>query len=474
MPFPFVAIAVSLVVSAATSAAAAALAPSQKIDKGGLNDLSVAKSSYGETIPQCWGQIELAGNLIWATKIKEVTETQQQGGSGAGATVTDRSYFGNFAIAFAYTPHRSAEEFVRIKLNGKTVYDPTNPDPIAQQASNDFASQYLRFYYGTSDQQPDPLIQNTTPVQSYDYGLPHDPIQRANALTALGLNPNLNHVPAYRYKVYVVFENLPLKDYSNSIPAVKAEILFNTNNTLETIITDLCTQVGITSIDTSLIANISVPGFYLDRQIRASEALRILQQAYFFDIIKSGDKLRFISESATRPTISIPLSDLGASESGQNKSDTFALPKPDPYDLPESVEVNFLDLENSYDNGNVIARSQVAGSKKKESYSFPLVMDSAQAQAIADILLHKFYLEAMTLDLDLPPKYCYLEVGDRLEIQLYSEYYTWQIIKIQMGANRLLKLNTKLVDAANLNNLTTTTTISTGGYNPPVLTSSHR
>lgn len=468
MPFPFVAIAVSLAVSAATSAAAAALTPSQKIDKGGLNDLSVPKSSYGETIPQCWGQLEMAGNLIWATALKEVAETEQQGGSGGGATVTERSYFANFAVMFAYCPNRSVQEYLKIKLNGKTVYDPNNSDSEAQTASAEFASKYLRFYYGTESQTPDPLIQSTTPVQSYDYGLPHDPEERETALIELGLDPDLNHIPAYRYKAYVVFENLPLADYNNAIPSVKAEILFNENNTAATIVNDLCSQVSVTDINTTDLESIEVPGFYLDRQVPAYEGIKFLAIAYFFDIIKSGKTLNFLSQLSARPTIAIPVSDLAAHEDNGNRGDTFSFSRPDPQDLPESVEINFLDQENSYENGNVIARSQVAGSKKKESFTFPIVMTSAQATAIADTLLHKFYLESITPELSLPPSYAYLDVGDWLSVELNGELLTLQITKIWLGANRLLKVNTKLVDAENSFSISPVT-IPSGGYNPPVV-----
>lgn len=475
MPFPFVAIAVSLAVSAATSAAAAALTPSQKIDKGGLNDLSVPKSSYGETIPQCWGQLELAGNLIWATALKEVTETEQQGGSGGGATVTERSYFANFAVMFAYCPNRSVQEYLKLKLNGKTVYDPNNSDSEAQSASTEFASKYLRFYYGTESQTPDPLIQSTTPVQSYDYGLPHDPEEREAALIELGLDPNLNHIPAYRYKAYVVFENLPLADYNNAIPSVKAEILFNEDNTAATIVSDLCSQVGVTDINTTDLESIDVRGFYLDRQVPAYEGIKFLAIAYFFDIIKSGKTLNFLSQLSARTPIPIPLSDLASHEDNSNRGDTFSFSRPDPQDLPESVEINFLDQENSYENGNVIARSQVAGSKKKESFTFPIVMTSAQATAIADTLLHKFYLESITPELSLPPKYAYLDVGDWLSVEISGspsasggELMTLQITKIWLGANRLLKVNTKLVDAENSFSINPVT-IPSGGYNPPVV-----
>ena len=97
-------------------------------------------------------------------------------------------------------------------------------------------------------------------------------------------------------------------------------------------------------------------------------------------------------------------------------------------------------------------------------------MTAEQAQQIADNLLYRFYLEAIKPpSLQLPPKYGYLEVGDRLNIAFYGEIYQLQITKIQTGANRLLKLDTKVVQAANINSIAAPTTpISSGNFNPPV------
>ena len=469
----------SIIIAAGVSAAVGfgssllinALTPAQVIDQGGLSDLSVPKSNYGAVIPQCWGEMKLAGNLLWSTAKREVTETKKQGGKGAPKVETkERTYFQSFALMFAYCPHRPVEALLQLYLSGELVYDSTATDPETIAASNEFASRYMRFYGGEATQNLDPLLQSGQPIQSYDYGLPHDATERANALTALGLDPNLNHVPAYRYKCYLVLENLPLADYGNQIPVVKANLRFNSNNSLETMVTDICNQVGVSNINTTGIANISVSGFYLDRIAEAKEALRTLQQAYFFDIIKSGDTLKFIAKAQERATISIPLSDLATHQGGQARPRTFELPRPNIEDLPESVEVSFLDNENGKEVGNVISRSQVAGSKRKESYNFPLLFTSAEAQAIADNLLHQFYLEAIKpQQLQLPPKYCYLEVGDRLAISFYGEPYILQISKLSIGANRLIKVDAFVVEAANISNISATPTpIELGGYNQPI------
>lgn len=475
MPFfipALIAAGVSLAVGIGTTLVANALAPTQTIETGKLDDLSVPKSNYGVVIPQCWGSLKVAGNLLWSTTKREVTRTKKSGGKGGPKTKTkETTYYGSFAVMMAYCPHRPAEKLSRLWLNGKLVYDGEATDPEIISASNEFLNNHVRFYNGAIDQPVDPLIQNAPPIQSYDYGLPHDPSERADALSDLGLDPNLNHIPAYRRKCYIVFENLDLTDYNSQIPAVKASIVFNSGNSLQTIITDICNQSGIPLIEFEGIDTINVPGFYLDSVKSASEIIKVLQQAFFFDVIKSGKTFRFVSERQERPIISIPTTDLGAYTGGSKRPAPYSLPKPDPKSLPESVEITFIDKDGAYETATVIARSQVATSKRKETYSFPVAMTSDRAQAIADSILHRFYLRAIQpKKLSLPPSYCYLEPGDWLEIELNGRSYNLQIASIQMGADRMLKVDTVVVEAADVASLNSTPTpISTGGYNPPII-----
>lgn len=462
--------AISIAVGIGTQLAVNALTPAQKINTGKLNDLSVPKSSYGATIPQCWGNIKLGGNLLWSTTKREVTRTRRQGGKG-GPRVENRdtSYYGSFAVLLAYCPNRPAEKLSRLWLNGKMVVDTDATDPDIVRASTDFLNNHVRFYNGDPLQPVDPLLSSAPPIQGYDYGLPHDPGQRAIALGQLGLPPDLNHIPAYRRKCYLVFENLPLADYNSQIPVVKAEVLFNSNNSLETIVTDICNQAGVTNLDTTGIQNIYVPGFFIDSVTSVSSALKLLQQAYFFDIINSGDTLFFVGEAQARPITPIKQGDFGAHNGINQRKAPFELPKPDPEALPASVEVSFVDQEGSHEIGTVLSRSQVAQSSRKETYNFPIVMSSDRAQAIADSLLHRFYLRAIELNsLSLPPKYSYLEPGDWIGVDFYGERYTLQISEMQLGASRQILLRANVIEAAYQTQVARPNTpINSGGYNPP-------
>src|SRR5512132_4708893 len=43
-----------------------------------VNDLLVQNASYGQPIARCWGQVAIAGNLIWQRPLKEVRTTKTQ------------------------------------------------------------------------------------------------------------------------------------------------------------------------------------------------------------------------------------------------------------------------------------------------------------------------------------------------------------------------------------------------------------
>src|SRR5205809_1141229 len=67
-----------------------------------LDNLQVQSSTEGSPIPEIAGRMRLAGQIIWATKFKEVAKTKTEGGKGGGGTTvktTTYSYFANFAVA---------------------------------------------------------------------------------------------------------------------------------------------------------------------------------------------------------------------------------------------------------------------------------------------------------------------------------------------------------------------------------------
>lgn len=167
-------------------------------------------SVVGQPIPQIFGTQTVGGNIIWASPIREVANTETQGGKGGPEQdVTSYTYFRSFAILLCEGPIGGVR---RIWANGKIVYNAaaatvSPPDPDAdpqgwaahlvqlalQQIASSSLSNSMTIYLGTEDQEPDPVIESFEGV---------------------------GNVPAHRGYAYAVFDDIQLKpEDGNRIPA---------------------------------------------------------------------------------------------------------------------------------------------------------------------------------------------------------------------------------------------------------------
>ncbi len=151
-----------------------------------MKDLKVTASTYGNIIPETWGVMRVAGNMIWATEIRENKEKKRAG--KGGSYYNQYTYEVDFAMGFSVGP---VDMVRRIWADGKLVYDITGNSPVTKNTS--FT---LRIYKGDDEQTPDPLI-----------------VADKGDLT-----------PGYRGLCYCVFERFLLADFGNRIPQMTAEV----------------------------------------------------------------------------------------------------------------------------------------------------------------------------------------------------------------------------------------------------------
>lgn len=154
-----------------------------------LADLTVTSSAFGQPITKAWGTIRLNGNIIWGRIREKKTVTRQGGKGGPTAKAVNYTYSGDFAVSFCEGP---ADAVLQIFANGKMIFDRTSNEPDLKVKDLEF-----RWYPGTEDQLPDPHIQ-----------------------AAVGDD----RTPAYRGQVVIVFEDLPLEQFGNSLPNITAVI----------------------------------------------------------------------------------------------------------------------------------------------------------------------------------------------------------------------------------------------------------
>ncbi|MEP9348699.1 glycoside hydrolase/phage tail family protein [Xanthobacter sp. KR7-225] len=148
-----------------------------------LSDLDVMASTEGAPVARLYGRARLPGQVIWATKLREVRREESQSVAGKGGSlapkVTTYTYYANFAVAFCEGP---VTRIGRIWADGK---------PLDQRRL------LIRTHLGGEDQAPDAWIA----------------AKQSEAGT-----------PAYRGIAYLVFQVLDLTDFGNRIPQITAEV----------------------------------------------------------------------------------------------------------------------------------------------------------------------------------------------------------------------------------------------------------
>jgi len=164
-----------------------------------LNDLTVQTSTYGAVIPRVYGTVTVNGNVLWLENntIKETITKKKSGGKGGGSKTTTRNYTysATFAVGLCKGPIVGIR---RLWVGADLIYDAGSTDPDTIVASNQSADGWT-LYTGTDIQSADARMQAT-----------------------LGAG----NTPAWRGLAYLVFEDLPLEKYGNSLMGaqVRAEV----------------------------------------------------------------------------------------------------------------------------------------------------------------------------------------------------------------------------------------------------------
>lgn len=244
----------------------------KKIDGPRLSDLKLQRSAYGAPIPIVFGTIALSGNVVDQTDLHEDLNIESQGKGGGTDTVV-ASYSASFAILVCEGPIIGIP---RIWANGRLIYDdnasaagsvsptdPDNPNPLDWQTlTDDDWRYYVRHAEVWSQIDATPLGARQkinahsqggaeyiadwdegtySGVFNGETGEVHEPGEELPDLPItiyLGDEEQLpdptletihgvGNVPGYRGRAYVVFTDLQLAEFGNTIPAFEFEVVEN-------------------------------------------------------------------------------------------------------------------------------------------------------------------------------------------------------------------------------------------------------
>lgn len=326
-----------------------------------INDLTVQSSSYGEPIPLIYGSVRIAGNVIWATDLREHKHTESsgggKGGGGGGSTTTTYTYSVSYATALCEGP----VTFGRIWMDGKLFRD-------SEGEYNEGNIDGLHFYSGTEDQEPDPIMES-------DKGT----------------------VPAYKGTAYIVFEDLQLGDYGNSIPNTEVEVFFGETPTTDgAIISDIFERANIApeNYDVATLDN-ECHGFAVTRPLPAKEIIRPLMQAYNLDVVEAEGGISVLPRGQSDIDRSFFPQDLGATESGSDQNPSITAKRLPQEDLPTKVVVEYQDKDMDYQTNTQASKREALDYSKTKQIRLPLVLSASKAIKIANIALASVWAEGV-------------------------------------------------------------------------------
>lgn len=362
-----------------------------------VSDLAVQSSAYGEPVPRLYGRMRAAGNLIWSPGIKETASS----GGGKRRSGTSYTYSASFAVALAARPIIG---IARIWADGKL---------LRNGAGEWIYPATMRLYRGGDQQSADPLIVATE---------------------------GAGRAPAYRGLAYAVFDDLPLADYGNRIP----------NLTFEIVADEADPDIGAIAIDLGTAAQVVPPAalgsFPTVRGFAAAhsgslrshlEPLIALADLSFAD---TADGLSMRS-GAVPEAVALADRDLGAA----NAADPDAVERRELRGagdtLPDSLAIGFFDPSRDYQLGlqRALRRSPALRAEQRD---MPVVLEAAEAKALAETLISSAVAARTTVELRLPWRHAAVGVGDT--VCLGSDAMPWRVrsrmieaMVIRLSAERL-------------------------------------
>lgn len=197
---------------------------------------------------------------------------------------------------------------------------------------------------------------------------------------------------------------------TNSPTIGYSTIAYNTisdaGSSLDDVVTDICDDSSIDSslIDVSDLAGYTVDGYSVSRPMPGRNAIKPLQQAYWFDVAEFGGKINFVSRGgATADTI--PEDDLGATYG--DGIEAFVSSRIQDADLPRRVTVKHLDPDLDGQQNTQYAARITTQATAEQMIELPLLLGSDSAAQIAEVILYDAWQTREPVKFSIPAENYY-------------------------------------------------------------------
>lgn len=359
-------------------------------------DRAFPNGQYGIMIPQVYGKGRVNGNILWYGEATEVPSAATL----TGGTAASPEYQGTFAVAIC---KGAIVSVVRIWADDLLVYDST-----VTGLSSVYGS--VTIYLGDEAQTPDSVI------ESFE---------------------GEGNVPGYRGLAYIVFTDLPLKDFGSRIPAFSFEVQAQTSASVTSILNAMAAQTGLEGSDYDFgCIDADVTGYIAKDRVPAKQHVDQLLSIFSGDLVEFDGKLQVIARGQSA-LATIPDADLGAKVwNGSDKSPAAAITvtRLQDVELPFRLDLNYYSADKGYDPTTTFAvRYDKPEVQNLVTVDCGLVLTEDQARAIAERMLYQRWIERTSFAFSLMPRYLRYVPAAVLYLPVDGEEIRVRVVQMDLG-----------------------------------------
>lgn len=193
---------------------------------------------------------------------------------------------------------------------------------------------------------------------------------------------------------------------------------------LAALVAERCGRVGFTDVDVSQLVGV-VSGYTRDQPMSPRAEIELLMQAFAFDAVESEELIRFVPRGG-QPIATFDLDHL----LGDAANEPLKLTRAQETDLPNTVTITFTDVAKEYQPGSVSSQRLAGYSGRTANTALALVMDSDQAQQIADRNLAEPWIGRESGQFSLPPSALAYEPCDVVNLVVGGQARPFRLGKI--------------------------------------------
>jgi hypothetical protein len=209
-------------------------------------------------------------------------------------------------------------------------------------------------------------------------------------------------------------------------------------SSLAEIVADLCSRAGIafSDIDVNRLQE-TVEGMVIASPTQIRRVIEGLQSTYFFDAVEYDNQLHFLPRFG-KTIQAIANNDLVPINT--EKGSIVGITRLQELELPQRVNINFIDQANHYQQGNQHSSRMTTPSLAQIALELPIVMTEVGAKVVAEVTMYNLWMERTRYSFALTIKYAHLTPGDVVEISLEASQHQIRLTDTYIGKNGVVKV----------------------------------